>query len=65
MKTSIIASLICISLLIAGLVGEVKCIVKFLDCDFTSQTSYKAEITYGLSTVTGIGVVVGYMDFGK
>lgn len=56
---------ILIQIIIAVIVitGEVKCIVKFLSCDF--QPSYKAEIVYGVGCVTGIGIVVGYMDFGK
>lgn len=44
-------------------IGEVQCIIKFFECDF--KESYKAEIIYGVSMCTGIGAVVGYMDFGK
>ena len=50
-------------LIIIVLVGEVKCIIKFFSCDF--KESYKAEIIYGVSMATGLGAVVGYMDFGK
>lgn len=59
MKTSIFIIL----LWIAAIVGEVMCRVKFFKCDF--KESYKAEIIYGVSMCTGIGAVVGYMDFGK
>lgn len=45
------------------LTGEIMCIVKFFKCDF--EPSYKAEIIYGVSMCTGIGVVTGWMDFGK
>lgn len=51
---------------IALAVGEVLCIIKFFKCDFDStKTSNKAEWVYGISAVTGIGAITGYMDFGK
>lgn len=53
-------SIIYIALIIAGITGEVKCIIKFCQCDF--KPSYKAEIIYGLGVVTGFGAVIGYMD---
>jgi hypothetical protein len=56
-------SIIYLVFIILFLVGEVKCIVKFFQCDF--KESYKAEIIYGVSMATGLGCVVGYMDFGK
>lgn len=56
----IIMFLLYISLIIAALVGEVKCLIKFIDCDF--EPSYKAEVIYGLSLVTGLGCIVGYVD---
>jgi hypothetical protein len=46
-----------------ALLGEIMCIVKFFSCDF--KESYKAEIIYGVSAYTGIGVITGYMDFGE
>lgn len=45
------------------IVGEVKCIIKFFSCDF--KPSYKAEAIYGVSTITGLGAIVGWMDFGE
>lgn len=45
------------------IVGEVRCIIKFFSCDF--EPSYKAEAIYGVSTITGLGAVVGWLDFGK
>jgi hypothetical protein len=48
-------------LVIAGIIGEIKCIVKFIDSDF--KPSYKREAVYGLSAICGVGAVVGWMDF--
>lgn len=62
-NTGAVISLIYVALLIAFLVGEIMCIVKFFQCDF--EEPYKAEIIYGISIVTGIGGVTGYMDFGE
>ncbi len=50
-------------IIIAALVGEVSCIVKFINCDF--KESYKAEVIYGVGVVTGLGSVIGYLDLGK
>lgn len=63
MKESIIASLLWIAICIAALVGEVKCVIKIFECDF--EPSYKAEVLYTASALTGIGCVVGYFDLGK
>ena len=45
---------------IACIIGEVKCIIKFFQCDF--KEPYKREIIYGVSMCCGIGAVVGYLD---
>ena len=45
------------------IVGQIMCIYRFCKCDF--EPSYKAEIIYGVSFVTGVGGVTGYIDFGK
>lgn len=50
-------------LVVLAFVGWVKSVVKFCQCDF--EPSYKAEIIYGVSAVTGIGAVTGWMEFGK
>lgn len=58
------ASLIFVIVLWAlAIIGEISCIVRFFKCDF--KESYKAEIIYGVSAVSGLGCIVGYMDFGK
>lgn len=55
--------IIWVALVIIALVGEVKCVIKLVKCDF--QPSYKAEILYGVGTFTGLGAIFGYVDFGK
>lgn len=52
-----------IAIIVALLIGEIKCIVKFCKCDF--KESYKAEIIYGVTMCCGLGSVTGWMDFGK
>jgi hypothetical protein len=51
------------TLYVAAIIGEVTCIVKFFRCDF--KESYKAEMVYAVGACTGLGAVIGYMDFGK
>ena len=63
MKTAVIAFLIWTTIGIAALIGEGLCIYKFCKCDF--EPGYKAECIYGVSMITGIGCITGYMDFGK
>jgi len=42
------------------IVGEVMCITKCINSDW--EPSYKREIIYGASALTGIGSVVGYFN---
>lgn len=56
-------TLFAILIILAALIGEVMCVVKFVKCDF--EPSYKAEIIYGGAAVTGFGAIVGYLDLGK
>lgn len=53
--------LIVIILFIMGLIGEIKCVVKFIDSDF--EASYRREMIYGFASITGAGVVVGWLDY--
>lgn len=48
------------ALIVALLVGEVKCIVKACQCNW--EPIGKAEIIYTASAFTGVGCVVGYFD---
>jgi len=56
MKTGIIAILIVVVLI----VGEVKCIIKALQCNW--EPIGKAEAVYTVASITGVGAIVGYLD---
>ena len=56
-------SFMCLLLWAFLIIGEIMCIVKFVKCDF--EPSYKAEIVYGVSAVSGLGGIIGWFDFGK
>ena len=56
-------SFMCLLLWAFLIIGEIMCIVKFVKCDF--EPSYKAEIVYGVSVVSGLGGIIGWFDFGK
>lgn len=58
MKT--VGILLVIALSIGALVGEIKCIVKAVNCNW--EPVGKAEICYTASVVTGLGCIVGYID---
>ena len=45
---------------IAMFVGEVKCIIKMINCNF--EPVGKAEIFYTIGTFTGAGCIIGYID---
>lgn len=45
------------------ILGQIQCLYKLCSCDF--EPSYKAEIIYSVSLITGVGAITGYMDFGK
>jgi hypothetical protein len=47
-------------LIILVVVGEVKCIIKAINCNW--EPVGKAEIIYTASALTGLGTIVGYMD---
>ena len=60
MKTGIKLIVIYAAIIIAALVGEVKCIIKAIDCNW--EPVGKAEIVYTGASLTGLGAIVGYMD---
>jgi hypothetical protein len=60
MKTGITLIVIYSAIIIAALVGEVKCIIKAIDCNW--EPVGKAEIVYTGASLTGIGCIVGYID---
>ena len=57
MKAHLIISLL---ISITCIVGEVKCIIKAVNCNW--EPIGKAEIFYTVSAATGLGAVVGYLD---
>jgi hypothetical protein len=57
MKTGII---ITATIIILAVVGEVKCIIKAIDCNW--EPVGKAEIIYTGASLTGLGCVVGYIN---
>lgn len=56
MKKSIIVSLVYLALII----GEIKCVIKMIKCNW--EPIGKAEIIYTVGTFTGLGCFIGYMD---
>jgi len=60
MKTSITVILVYLAIATTLLVGEIKCIIKMIDCNW--EPVGKAEIMYTAATFTGLGCIVGYID---
>ena len=48
-------------LIVAAIVGEVKCVIKAIDSDW--DPIGKREIIYSGAFVTGLGSIVGYLNF--
>lgn len=46
--------------IVSALVGEVMCVVKCVTSDW--KPPYKREFIYGVSAVTGFGMIVGYIE---
>ena len=42
------------------IIGEVKCIVKAVQCNW--EPVGKAEIVYAVASLTGLGSIVGYIN---
>ncbi len=58
-KTANLVIILWVSILIAGLNGEVQCIRKAINCNW--EPVGKAEIIYTASACTGLGMIVGYI----
>ena len=54
------SALIGLSLVALYFIGYVKCVIKFVKCDF--EPSYKAEAIYGVGCFTGLGGIIGWVD---
>lgn len=57
MKKLVIVYLV---LSVIALIGEIKCIIKAIDCNW--EPVGKAEIIYTGSAVTGLGCITGWFD---
>jgi hypothetical protein len=55
-----LAVIIGATIIILAIVGEVKCIIKAVNCNW--EPVGKAEIVYTGACLTGLGCVVGYLD---
>jgi len=60
MKTEMTLIVIYGAIILAVLIGEVRCIYKALNCNW--EPIGKAEIIYTASACTGLGAVVGWFD---
>jgi len=58
--TAITGAVVSILLLILVVVGEIKCIVKAVNCNW--EPIGKAEIIYTAGAFTGLGAIIGYID---
>lgn len=56
----IIAAIFYLAIPVLLIVGEVKCIIKAVQCNW--EPIGKAEIVYTGAAFTGLGCIVGYMD---
>lgn len=53
-------SIIMLAIVIVMLIGEVKCIIKAVNCNW--EPIGKAELVYTIGACTGLGSVIGYLD---
>lgn len=60
MKNGKFIVIIYIAILILAIVGEVKCIIKSVNCNW--EPIGKAEVVYTASALTGAGCVVGWIN---
>ena len=54
------ASIVTMAIILVLLVGEVKCIIKAIDCNW--EPIGKAEVIYTGASLTGLGFIVGYIN---
>lgn len=53
-------TIIYLVILLAIFIGEVKCIIKMVNCNW--DPIGKAEVIYTIGVFTGTGCVIGYID---
>jgi len=56
----LIVGLLFATLVIGGIIGEVRCIIKAVSCNW--EPVGKAEIVYTGAALTGFGAIVGWID---
>lgn len=47
-------------IVVLAIIGEVKCIIKAVKCDW--EPSYKEEVIYTASSLLGVGAIVGWIN---
>lgn len=62
MRTFTFTSIFIVALWLFAIIGEVVCIVKAINSDWSNDTSWKREVVYTVSALTGIGAVVGWVN---
>lgn len=60
MKTTIVLLIVQVIIYILVLVGEIKCIIKAINCNWDPVG--KAEVIYTVSACTGLGAIVGWIN---
>ena len=59
-KSGCVAGLIYLAISLFLFIGEVKCIIKMINCNW--DPIGKSEILYTVGTFTGLGSIIGWID---
>ena len=59
-KSGCVAGLVYLAISLFLFIGEVKCIIKMIDCNW--DPIGKSEIIYTVGTFTGLGSIIGWID---
>ena len=59
-KSGCVAGLISLAISVFLLIGEVKCVIKMINCNW--DPIGKSEILYTVGTFTGLGSIIGWID---
>ena len=59
-KSGCVVGLISLAISVFLLIGEVKCIIKMIDCNW--DPIGKSEILYTVGTFTGLGSIIGWIN---
>lgn len=49
-----------LAVIVLGIIGEVKCVIKAVNCNW--EPVGKAEVIYTASAICGLGSIVGWID---